>query len=234
MPSVQTILTTPAPTLAVNSVKIGREVVVGAINLLVADFLEFVGKKLTETQERLVSEMILEMYPNYHMDTVRLCLFRIASGRYGTIYGDVNGMVVMEFFKKFDLELDEEIHLIRSKESDVHKKGIASILNIQTDDEKKAEAFRLMKEDLIKIGKEKEIKKTYGIQFGISETEQVMTGQKNKKTSGSIIQQWLREFDELYKSTGIPSHQTKTVEYCEIRLNQLEFLEMKQKEFNNQ
>ena len=89
-------------------------------------------------------------------------------------------------------------------------------------EQNRIEAFAKLKNELKELSKLKDAKKV----------EMAKTIQYN--APGGIIQQWMREFDELYKSTGNPSHQVKTVEYCEIRLNQLEFLDMKQKEFNNQ
>jgi len=230
MLSVKEILECKTPTISRSSVIAGRPIVIDLIDLIITDFLEFIGQTLSITQRQMISEKILDEYPNYLPETIRLCFSRISSGRYGVIYGQVNGMVIMEFFKKFDAELDEEVIDVRAKESDNHKKGIISILNIETDDEKKVEAFRKMKEDLMQIGKEKEVKKT--VSHKINDTQINQLNNENKKTSGSIIQQWIREFDDLYKSTGIQSQAVKRVTYNGDNLGLLEFLDIKQKEFN--
>lgn len=122
----------------------------------------------------------------------------------------------MEFFKKFDIEIDTEIAEFRKIESLKNKKADNYVLPENNVGDEKSRAWQLLKADLKKIGEEKEGKKE-------NLTIQI-------KQPSSIIQKWLKEFDELYKKTGRLNEHFKTVEYCGERIGLMKFLETKEEE----
>ena len=222
--SVQKILETKTPSLISTSRRYGQAVAEKVILAILNDFLTFLGQDMPNGMKNQLTALILAKYPNYQPETVRLCFDRIKTGHFGTIYGQVNGMAIMEFFTKFDIELDGEIIELRAAESERNKKNndfVDSIFNPISYDEKCRLEFIAIKQTLEKIGKSNEIK------------------EKEKKAEISIkaepdqIQLWMREFDELYKSTGNLSGTVKSVEYNGNRFFLLGFLDVKRNELKN-
>ena len=218
--SVSDILAAKSPSLISLTRTHGEKKVLISIRAILIDFSNFVGQELNDSQLNQASRLILETYPNYKPEHLKLCFDRIKSGKYGTIYGAVNGLVIMEFIKKFDIQLDEETTEIRQTEARINKKEpglIEFISNGSSEDQKKAEAFRLLKADLLKIGKEKE-----------NDHKIAPTIKINAPTD--LTQVWLREFDELFVKTGDIRKPIKIVEVEGIKMSLLMFLDYKEKQ----
>lgn len=222
--SVQKILETKTPSLISTSRRYGQAVAEKVILAILNDFLTFIGQDMPNGMKNQLTGLILAKYPNYQPETVRLCFERIKTGHFGTIYGQVNGMVIMEFFAKFDIELDGEIIDLRAAESERNKKNndfVDSIFNPISYDEKCRLEFIAIKRTLEKIGKSNEIK------------EKEKKAEISVKAEPDQIQLWMREFDDLYKSTGNLSGTVKSVEYNGNRFFLLGFLDVKRNELKN-
>jgi hypothetical protein len=223
--SVQTILESKTPSLISTSRRYGEHVAFDVVLAILNDFLTFLGQDIPTGAKNEVVRLILAKYPNYQPETVRLCFERIKTGHFGTIYGQVNGMAIMEFFGKFDVELDGEIVELRATESEKNKKNndfVESIFNPISYDEKCRLEFLKIKQTLEKIGKSNELK------------EKESKSEISIKAEPDQIQLWIREFDDLYKSTGNLSGTVKSVEYNGNRLFLLGFLNEKRNELKNE
>ncbi len=133
-------------------------------------------------------------------------------------------MVIMEFFAKFDVELDGEIIELRAAESEKNKKNkdfVESIFNPISYDEKCRLEFMAIKQTLEKIGKSNELK------------EKESKSEIKIQAEPDQIQLWMREFDELYKTTGNMSGTIKSIEYNGNRFFLLGFLDEKRNELKN-
>ena len=233
MLSVVDVLNATSITLGRTNTKYGNDIAIGIIKKELNDYILFVGQDINESAKSQVCELILSNYPNYLPETIKLAFLRIKSGRYGKIYGVVNGSVIMDFFKLFDIELDEEIVQIKKLESDKNKKDYNFYISSPaSDDDRINGAYKLMMDDLKKIGKDKELIKS--ATHKLNNTQSSQLSGENHKSSGGIIQEWIREFDELFKVTGDITKPVKYVEYNKFRVTLLEFLDLKQKEFNDE
>lgn len=65
----------------------------------------------------------------------------------------------------------------------------------------------------------------------INDTQTTQLTKENKVASGGIISQWIKEFNELCTDND---KTVKFVDYKEFRVTLLEFLDLKQKEFNDE
>lgn len=68
----------------------------------------------------------------------------------------------------------------------------------------------------------------------INDTQSSQLTKENHKVSGGIIQGWIKEFDDLFAKIGDNTKAVKFVEYKEFRVTLFEFLDLKQKEFNEE
>jgi hypothetical protein len=231
--SVADVLNATSITLGRTNTKYGNDIAIGLIKKELNDYILFVGQDINESAKSQVCELILSNYPNYLLETIKLAFLRIKSGRYGKIYGAVNGAVIMDFFKLFDIELDEEIVQIKKLESDKNKKDYNFYISKPiTNDEEINEAYRKMREDIKKISKDKDLIKNTDHKLNDTQTSQLTN--ENHKLSGSIIQEWIKEFDDLFAISGDNTKAVKFVDYKEFRVTLLEFLDLKQKEFNDE
>lgn len=103
-----------------------------------------------------------------------------------------------------------------------------------TGDEIRSNEFKKMKESLARLAKEKDSREVKtGYQPNGITLKKLLTGQpigiENK-----LIQQWMKEFDEIYEKTGKPGEGTKRIVYDDIPMNQIEFLEYKHEQYNQE
>lgn len=224
LPSINSVLNTDNRSISSLAREKGVEPVLKAILVHLNKYLSFVGKDLSEEQKIELCQMIYTTYPYYNPEHIRLFFYRAKTGRYGDIsFGDINGAVIMGFLLKFDKEIDEEISVHNKNLSRIHKEN-DSKLNIPSNetDPKKAKAWDLLKKDLIQIGKEKDNNKTKpSIKFAPMGQEE---------PTSDLVQDWIKEFDELYKQTGKLGEHPKQIIYEGERLGLLEFIELKQKD----
>lgn len=65
----------------------------------------------------------------------------------------------------------------------------------------------------------------------LNDTQSAQMTKENKLVSGGIISNWIKEFNDLCTDKTKP---VKFVDYKEFRVTLLEFLDLKQKEFNDE
>lgn len=188
----------------------------------------FVGYELKEGQRDILAQMIVNTYPNYSINHVRMCFQRIMAGNYGSLYGQITGMNVMEMFKKFDIELDGEIISYRQRESNEHKKSNEFIKAIERGNSDVYD--ELCKKEFKKI---KETLKFIGSAMLPKETNNNM--QIKIDAEADVVQKWLREFDRLFgsKGTGRESAGIKYVFFENQWVSQMKFLKVKRDNFIN-
>lgn len=197
----------------------GIEIAFRVVRKHVKAFLDFLGQELSESAINDIAEIIITNYGHYSDMVLKEAFLRIKSGRYTKEFGKITGLMITEMFSQFDLEYGLEIAEYRERETHNAKNNtpnIEFILNPVTDDDRKQNAYAMMRQDLDKIGKQQE-KPIY---------EPIKID-----APACIIQEWIREFDDLFKKSGRPIG-IKSVEVDGKRMTQLDFLEYKRKMFD--
>ncbi len=127
--------------------------------------------------------IILNKYPNYKPEHFKLFFTRALAGDYGKSFDRVDGPEILNWFTKFDLELDEEIMYERQTEAAIHKQNMKDP-NYQKDIYK---FVGLTVNDLKKETVEK------------VETLDKVTPEPRKRTlEEQLIQDWMKRFHELW------------------------------------
>lgn len=69
----------------------------------------------------ITAELILQELPYLFIEDIKRATRGIMSGRYGKFYEGIDGIKLLEMFKKYDLEREEEIINYRKKQSSEQK-----------------------------------------------------------------------------------------------------------------
>lgn len=184
----------------------GNKLPLNVVKLAVLDFLLFIGQTLDGRVIDQICELIYAKYRIYRPDHLKLCFDNIKTGKYGKIYGQVNGQYIMECFAKFDLELDEAIQDYNRAKSDEFKKGSFVLQSVPTE----------ILDTAKRIGREN----------APSKNVVKIEGNTDK------LHEWIKEFDQVHRETRNSTEPVKRIEYNKQLLTLTEFLEVKQNEFN--
>ena len=85
--------------------KVNEKATVGEVALILAKLNNFYGDKNAMHEDMIweVSEMILDAYPFYNMYDIGLCCHMGKLGKFGKVYGSLNGGVVMGWFSEYEI-----------------------------------------------------------------------------------------------------------------------------------
>lgn len=89
----------------------------------------FVNPKITMQPQQVIetAELILANNPYLRPTELRIFFGNCKMGKYGKIYDRVDGQMIFEWLKLFEIEKDEVISSIRLKENSEHKKEKTSL-----------------------------------------------------------------------------------------------------------
>ncbi len=200
------LMTATNPMLSTLASVGGNKLPLNVIKLAVLDFLLFIGQTLDARVIDQICELLYAKYKIYRPDHLKLCFDSIKSGKYGKIYGQVNGQYIMECFAKFDLELDEAVQEYNRTKSDEFKKGNFVLSNAPSE----------ILETAKRIGKEN------------APTRNTVKIESNTDK----VHEWIKEFDRIHRETRSSTEAIKRIEYNNETLTLTEFLEVKHNEFN--
>lgn len=107
-----------APTLAVVKEAFGADPAEGWIMAQLEDLNEFAGVAVKMSPEQLeeTARLILQEYPYFKVTEFMLFMHRFKCGNYGTLYGVVDPLVVMQALFLFASERRAELALYESRE----------------------------------------------------------------------------------------------------------------------
>lgn len=107
-----------APTLAVVKEAFGIDPAEGWIMAQLEDLNEFAGVAVKMSPEQLeeTARLILQEYPYFKVTEFMLFMHRFKCGNYGTLYGVVDPLVVMQALFLFASERRAELALYESRE----------------------------------------------------------------------------------------------------------------------
>lgn len=91
------------PSLAKLQIELGFDIVSAWIEMWLINLRESVniGKKMTDSQCRETAILILEDYPLIKIVDIHLIFRMVKTGQFGIIYDRLDGMIVLDWFKKY-------------------------------------------------------------------------------------------------------------------------------------
>ena len=136
----------------------GQQTVIACVVYELTCYLEFVNQTKSMTQEHVgkTAEMIVEDYPHLPMDAVKTFFEKAKRGRFGEIFGRIDGSIICrwfeEFYKNYMQEVDNlsyQQHLQAKAENKQHDK----LLSEMTPEERKEhdENVKALHETIYKI-----------------------------------------------------------------------------------
>ena len=157
----------------------GEATALSVLVLFIADLVLYynVGKSMNPGQIETTARLILQEYKNYRPEHLKICFDRIKLGRYGKIYDRIDGGVIMDFIKEFDLEMEQEIMMERENESQRNKELMKTPFS---------SALTGLKIDV-------------GINIREEESKPVIA----KDPREEKIQGWMRDFDKIHRDHGL-------------------------------
>ncbi|UVQ95081.1 hypothetical protein NXW23_11670 [Bacteroides caccae] len=77
-----------------------------AVVLLLADALEFFNatETMSDVQVAITVDLIMEEYPYFKMDDLKLCFKNAMKMKYGRIYNRIDGQVIMSWLREYNKE----------------------------------------------------------------------------------------------------------------------------------
>jgi len=118
----------------------GTKTVEAFIASQIENFLRFVNPKIGMTDEQVIetAELLLSNWPYLRPTELRIFFGNCKMGKYGKIYDRVDGQMLFEWLKLFEIEKDEVISSIRVKENSEFKKDKSSLFCGWQDDKTKS------------------------------------------------------------------------------------------------
>lgn len=97
----------------------GSEVVKSALNILVCSVNDFFNlpNPMKASQIEQTTELIMERYYYLKLEEFQLCFKNAMAGDYGPLFNRLDGSVIFEWLKKFDVERDRAVEIKRNEES---------------------------------------------------------------------------------------------------------------------
>lgn len=178
------------------------------LSILLIDTLDFfnLGNTMNDRQIAQTVDLILEDYSVYKIDYFSLCFKRAKKGFYGKQYNRIDGEIIFEWLRLFDVEYTNEIEKERIKE----KKRIER-------DTEKIELAPMpdnVKELMNGLGKTQEIKSIH-----IERTPEQI-----------IVDGFIKDFDQLFKEQDDMSGGKRYVKIGERFYDMNEYLSMRMEE----
>jgi hypothetical protein len=201
-----------------------------ALRVLIFDVRQSfnIGNNMTDEQVDDAIPRIMQQYKIYKIADFKLCFDRARQHRYGKSYNRVDEAVLNEWLSAYDIERDEEIIALRTKENSQFKHLAKEGPSFQNDIHKNyvEKSLKRLKEEQ---AAEKELKKT------LAEENKIKLDDETKKRN-EMFQAWHKEFDEIYyhqiKIGEIKDSTPRCIKLGEHRIDINEFLLLKLDELN--
>lgn len=84
----------------------GQTVARAVVSYLITEALEFFSVKetMSDTQIAFTADLILEEYPYFQVDDLKLCFRNAMKLKYGEVYNRIDGQVIMKWLKIYNQE----------------------------------------------------------------------------------------------------------------------------------
>lgn len=103
---IEDVFESHEPAIISIQVKRGVTVARAAVSYLLTEALEFFNAKetMSDIQVAMTVDLILEEYPYFKTDDLKLCFKNAMKMKYGEIYNRIDGQVVMSWLKAYNKE----------------------------------------------------------------------------------------------------------------------------------
>ncbi len=104
--TIEDVFLSSEPAIGTITRKLGETKSRAAVVLLLADALEFFNatETMSDIQVAMTVDLIMEEYPYFKMDDLKLCFKNAMKMKYGRIYNRIDGQVIMSWFRDYNKE----------------------------------------------------------------------------------------------------------------------------------
>ncbi len=120
---VEDVLVSPEPAIGTIIKECGETKARAAVVYLLADALEFfnASETMSDIQVAMTVDLIIEEYPYFKTDDIKLCFKNAMKQKYGKIYNRIDGSIVIGWFREYNKERCAVADKQSFDESRVHK-----------------------------------------------------------------------------------------------------------------
>lgn len=104
--TIEDVFLSSEPAIGTITRKLGETKSRAAVVLLLADALEFFNatETMSDIQVAMTVDLIMEEYPYFKMDDLKLCFKNAMKMKYGRIYNRIDGQVIMSWLREYNKE----------------------------------------------------------------------------------------------------------------------------------
>jgi hypothetical protein len=101
---IEEVFESGVPSLITIENKVGEAAVRAVVVLLLKEAIDFFNltETMTDTQVATTCRFIIEEYPYFQLDDLKVCFANAMKGKYGKIYNRLDGSIVLEWLSKYD------------------------------------------------------------------------------------------------------------------------------------
>ena len=187
--SIDDVFESNRPTLAAVTASSGEMSTRAIVVLLIGDVLDFFNttQTMSDAQVAVTADLIIEEYPYFQVDDLKLAFRNAMKGHYGEVYNRLDGQVILGWLKKYNAERCARADVVSFKE---HNERLL---------EQKTEGcfyddYRRQLEERAKSG-DREARES------LRRSDEVMNMMKHKKLQKQ--KQQLEEFDRRRRNEGV-------------------------------
>ena len=106
------------PTLAAVTASSGEMATRAVVVLLLKDVLDFFNttQTMSDTQVAVTADLIIEEYPYFQLDDLKLAFRNAMKGHYGEVYNRLDGQVILKWLKAYNTERCSRADILSFKE----------------------------------------------------------------------------------------------------------------------
>jgi hypothetical protein len=104
--SVDDVFASSEPALGMIAKELGENQARAVVVILISEIVDFFNSSNTMngSQVATTTDLIIEEYPYFKIDDLKLCFRNAMKGRYGEIYNRLDGSVIMNWLKQYNQE----------------------------------------------------------------------------------------------------------------------------------
>lgn len=104
--SVDDVFASSEPALGMIAKELGENQARAVVVIMISEIVDFFNSSNTmnDSQVATTTDLIIEEYPYFKIDDLKLCFRNAMKGRYGEIYNRLDGSVIMNWLKQYNQE----------------------------------------------------------------------------------------------------------------------------------
>ena len=120
--SIDDVFASNNPTLAAVTAASGEMATRAVVVLLISEALDFFNttQTMSDTQVAVTADLIIEEYPYFQTDDLKLAFRNAMKGHYGDVYNRIDGSVILGWLKRYNKERCARADVISFNEHSRH------------------------------------------------------------------------------------------------------------------